>query len=207
MVEQGLSFTVLDAPHPLDGDAATYDARKLFRSAHRVWLGSTAGTDWLHEAVEAEFGKHGGWYDVESARSTTHIGASGEIATVLLILMGAGLLDFARSFYRSAAQRLGEATADAVVEWARERSVERRRQKGLESADGPPDFFDRELDGLAEGMAGELADVLGVPQSRLAVVRAARDVGVALRAVYEDRASGRRYEVVVGHDFATFTPL
>jgi hypothetical protein len=47
VVEQGLSFTVIEAPHPMaDADAiSTYDARERFFAAHRVWLGSTGGTD------------------------------------------------------------------------------------------------------------------------------------------------------------------
>lgn len=205
MVAQGLSLTVIDAPHPLEGDVATYDSRDELRAAHRIWLGSAAGTDWLHEAIEEEFGEDLGWYEVHSRRESTHGGAAVEVATVVLVLTGAGLVDFLRKFYGSFAERLGEASADALLEWARERAREHRKERGLESADGPPDLFDRDLDGLLAGMTGELADALRISEDRLEALSATRSHGVAFQAVYRDRETGREYDVIAGSDWATFT--
>lgn len=98
MVEQGLSFTVIEAPHPFESDPAQYDARKEFHAAHRVWLGSVPGTDWLHEAIEAQFGEDQVWYEVESRRDSTHVGAAGEVAAVVLILMGTAAFEYLRKF-------------------------------------------------------------------------------------------------------------
>ena len=81
VVEQGLSLTVIVAPHPLEGDAAAWDGRRDFISAHRVWLGGLSGTDWLHEAAEGEFGPLG-WHDVASERHSKRFsGALPEIST------------------------------------------------------------------------------------------------------------------------------
>src|SRR4051794_34132143 len=119
MVEQGLSFTVIEAPHPMEApeSIATYNAREQFYAAHRVWLGWNAGTDWLHDAIEAEFGEDLAWYDVKSTRDATHVGASGEIAAVVLTLMGAGAADMLRTYYQAFAERLGDASADALLNW------------------------------------------------------------------------------------------
>jgi hypothetical protein len=127
-MQQGLSFTVAEAPHPMDDPdgVSPYDARGQFSAAHRVWLGWAAGTDWLHDAVGAEFGEDTVWYDVQSKRDATHVGASGEVAAVVLILMGAGAADMLRTYYKAFAQRMGEASADALLEWARARARERR---------------------------------------------------------------------------------
>ena len=151
MVEQGLSFTAILAPSPMEGDPAEWDGRRDFVVARRVWLGGLSGTDWLHEAVEHEFVPSGGWLSVSSERRSTHIGASGEVATVVLMLMGAGALNSLRKYADAFAQRLGEHSADALLEWARERA----RQRG-KPHDGPPAFHDFELGQLAQGMAGEL---------------------------------------------------
>src|SRR5687768_8016171 len=111
-VEQGLSVTVIEAPNPLEGEyleaVPPYDARKEFYSARRIWLGeSVAGIDWLHEAIEAEFGEDRFWYDVQSRRSATHVGAAGETAAVVVILMGVAAIEFVRRF----AGRLGDRSA------------------------------------------------------------------------------------------------
>ena len=207
VVEDGLSFTIIEAPHPLDepDSIATYNAREQFYAAHRVWLGWNAGTDWLHDAIEAEFGEDAGWYDVQSRRNATHVGAAGEIAAVVLILMGTGAADMLRTYYSAFAQRMGEASADALLEWARTKSRERRRAKQLEGADGPPDLFSgRDLEGLSFGMAGELADVIGVPEKRLELVTAERRKSLAVYAVYRDVETGHEYSVEVGRDSASF---
>jgi hypothetical protein len=120
-----------------------------------VWLGRTDGTDWLYAAIEAEFGKDAGWYDLRSLRGWTYVG--GGAGPVVLVLGGVSLLDFLRKFYGGFAQRLGEGSADALLDWARQRSRKRREENGLEWTGGPPNFFDREVNDLAEGMTGELA--------------------------------------------------
>lgn len=211
VVEQGLSFTVVEAPHPMD-DAeriSSYNARRQFTAAHRVWLGGNSGTDWLHDAVEAEFGEDVAWYDVESKRDATHIGAAGEVAAVVLILMGAGAADMLRTYYKAFAQRLGEASADALLEWARERSREHRKARGIEDWDGPPDFLGdgRDVKWLAVGMADELADVLGVPAAQLELVSAERRKPLAMYAIYRDVTTGDEFSVEVGRDSATFRRL
>jgi hypothetical protein len=199
VVEQGLSFTVVLAPNPLESDASEWDGRRDFYSAHRVWLGGLKGTDWLHDAAEEAFVPSGHWLSVDSERRSTHTGASGEVATVVLMLMGAGALNFLRKFSEGFAQRFGEASADAVLEWARQRA----RERGTPH-DGPPDFHEDEPDRLAEGMRSELADLLRVPQERVELVRAERRESFALRAVYRDTETGREYTGDVGHDAVTF---
>ncbi len=205
MVDQGLSFTVVEAPHPLEGTPRDPDAGRDFKSAYRVWLGANAGTDWLHDAIEQDLGEDALSYEVQSRRDAAHVGASGEVATVVLFLLGVGALDLARKFYAGFAQRIGEASADVLLEWARQRSREHRAAKGLEDADGPPDFLDRATGDLAAGMTGELASLAGVPESSLELVEAHRSEPVAMRAVYRDRRTGDEYEVVASSDSATFT--
>lgn len=210
MVEQGLSFTVIEAPHPLDDpeSISSYNARQQFSVAHRVWLGWNHGTDWLHDAVEDELGEDAAWYDVQSKRDATHVGAAGEIATVVLILMGVGAADILRTFYQGFVQRLGEASAEALLDWARNKSKERRQATGMEQADGPPDFGDYgDIDGLALGMTGELADVLPVPEDQLELVSAERRESAALYAVYRDRLTGTKYSVEAQRDSASFRRL
>jgi hypothetical protein len=200
VVEQGLSFTVIEAPHPLDGDPEDFDARRDFSVARRVWLGWVPGTDWLHDAIESELGEDQVWYEVESKRDATHIGAAGEIATVALILMGAGAAEFARR----AIGKIGERSGDALFDWVRDRARERRGEFG----DQPPDFMrEEDLDALAQGMTGELADVLAIPEKRLELVGWERREGLAMYAVYDDRESGRRYGAEVGRDNVTIRPL
>jgi hypothetical protein len=74
------------SPHPLEDASpeaiASYNARKDFYSARRVWLGSVPGTDCPHDALEREFGEDQVWYDVQSRRDATHVGAAGEVALV-----------------------------------------------------------------------------------------------------------------------------
>lgn len=200
-MEQGLSFTVVVAPHPLDGEPGHWDGRRDFYSAQRVWLGGLRGTDWLHEATEQAFLPSGEWLSVDSERRSSHVGAAGEIATVVLVLMGAGALNFLRKFSEGFAQRFGEASADAVLEWARQRA----RERGTPH-DGPPDFFRGwDADVLAEGMRRELADVMRVPVERIELVRADRSQSVALHAVYRDAETGHEYTAEVAQDAVTFT--
>ncbi|MDQ5807262.1 MAG: hypothetical protein M3320_01150, partial [Actinomycetota bacterium] len=180
MVEQGLSFTLLQTPHPMDDPGhVTRDVRGDFYEARRVWLGSTGGVDWLHDAIESEFGEDAVWYDVESRRNATHIGASGEVAYVLLVLMGAGALDFIRNFNAGFAQRLGELSADSFIEWVRRVTRDRRKAEGMESWDGPPNFYDQEVDELARSATGELAGLVHAPEERFELVSATRPEGLA----------------------------
>jgi hypothetical protein len=200
VVEQGTSFTVIDSPHPTEGGPTTFDARRDFYIAHRVWLGATGGTDWLHDAIATELGENAVAYEVESRRDSAHVGAAGEIAVVALILLGRFGWEYVTAF----GARLGEGHAERALDWGRGRSRDRRKERGLDEADGPPDFFERDIDSLAAGMTGELADVTGVPEPRLELVSAERRQEVALAARYRDRETGHEYEVVAGRDSATF---
>jgi hypothetical protein len=80
VIEQGLSFTIIEAAHPLDISdeeaISSYNARTDFYSVRRIWLGSVPGTDWLHDAIEREFGEDRFSYDVRSERRATHVGAA-----------------------------------------------------------------------------------------------------------------------------------
>lgn len=207
----GLSFTVLEPPNPMDDPdtIAAYDARQQFSVARRVWLGANAGTDWLHEAVEAEFGEDAVWYDVLSQRNATHIGASAEWSQVVLILMGVGALDFARKVYGGFAQRLGEMGAESMVEWARRKSRERRAAKGLEQTDGPPDLTNG-WGGpaeVAEVMRQELADIAAVAGDRLELVECEARAELSTYAKFRDSQTGTVYVVEARRDDATFTRL
>jgi hypothetical protein len=119
--------------------------------------------------------------------------------------MGAGALDFARRLYGALAQRAADNTADALLEWARSKTREHRKAKGIEGWDGPPDFFDgREVEVC---MADELAELLSVPKQRLELVSAVRENPLAMYAVYRDAETGQNYSVAVGRDSATFKRL
>jgi len=80
----------------------------------------------------------------------------------------------------------------------------RWQEIGSEDAEPPPDFYERDLAGLAEGMRGELADLLGVDEQRLELVSAERPEGFAMRAVYRDGAMGHDYEVSTERHSVTF---
>jgi hypothetical protein len=121
---------------------------------------------------------------------------------VVLILMGLGAADMLRTYYRAFAERMGEASADALLEWARERSRDHRKATGMDDADGPPDFFDGR--DLAVGMTGELVDVLNIPEQQLQLVRAERRPPLSVYAVYRDVETGHEYTVEAGRDSATF---
>jgi hypothetical protein len=197
MIEQGLSFTVIFAPCPRAEDPDSWDGRRDFETAQRVWLGYVRGTDWLHDAAERDFAPLAGRITIESDRRTVNAGASGEIATVVVVLLGVGVLELTRSFGKAFGETLGKASANALLDWARERG---RQQQPLDS----PDFSQWPTDHLARGMAGELAELLGVPEERLELVEAARSADLTLRATYRDRENGREYVADVGRDNATF---
>src|SRR5688500_437975 len=97
VVEQGLSFTVIEAPHPFEGGEydASYDAERDFYSARRVWFGYVPGTDWLHDEIERQLGEERVWYTVRSSRDAAHVGAAGETSTVVLLLMGGAAIGLA----------------------------------------------------------------------------------------------------------------
>jgi hypothetical protein len=198
MVEQGLSLTVIDAPHPLDEPGS--DPRRDFYAARRIWLGGVSGTDWLHEAIEREFGPAGGWFYVESERRSTHAGAGGEIAIVLLVLL---IMRATDSFAKKFGERLGERTADDFYDWVT--SLARDRRDETYSGDPPPDFrtWD-DVRQLAAGIRGELAELLRVDEGRLEVLSAERRDALALSARYRDVETGREYTAEVGRDEAMF---
>jgi hypothetical protein len=201
-MEQGLSFTAIIAPHPAEQEEGAWEGRRDFYSAHRVWLGCLRGVDWLHEAAEETFLPSGAWMSVDSERQSSHIGASGEVATVVLMLMGAGALNFLRKFSEGFAQRLGEVTADNVLEWARRRGRERQTPH-----DGPPDFTHLEPASLSEAMRRELASIMDVPVERIEIVSAERRETLALLAAYRDKQTGREYRAEVVTDAVSFTQL
>jgi hypothetical protein len=203
MVEQGLSFTMIDASRvqELAIDGPWPDPRKEFTFARRVWLGWTPGVDWLHEAIEHEFGEDMAWYDVESKRKGVHIGASGETAAVVLILLSVAGIEFMRRF----SGRLGERSADGLIDWVREQAARRRKEKGLDHADPGPDFSISDPDDLARGMTSELADLIEVPVERLELVQHERRADIALVARYRDTDTGEEYDVEVVRDEAIFT--
>ena len=205
MVEQGTSFTIIRTPSPLREESGpTGDPRQDFLEARRFWLGYTDGTDWLLTELEQELSDDVVAYEIESNRRAIHIGASGEVASIALVLLGVGALDIIRKFYGGFVERLGEASADAFLEWARERSRAHRERAGLTNADGPPDFYERDAESLAEGLRGELADLLGVKEDRLELTRASREPGLALKARYRSRDTGIEYEAEVMQDAASF---
>jgi hypothetical protein len=203
VLEQGLSFTVVEAPDPRDDPETPpeFDSRKVFTVARRVWLGWVPGVDWLHNAIEGEFGEDRVWYDVQSSRKAVHIGAAGEVAAVILILWGAGALEFARKF----GGRLGERSADGLIDWVKELATRRRKELGFEHADPPPDFANWELDHLAQGMKGDLAEITGVPTDRLELLSAERGQGLLAR--YRDHETGEEFEVEAQQNEAVFKRL
>ena len=205
MVEQGLNFTVIEAPHPLDDDSPgaieAYDARKDFYLARRVWLGWAPGTDWLHEAIEREFGEDHVWYEVRSQRNASHVGAFGETSTVVLILMGVAAFELARKF----GGRLGELGAEDIYDWVRQLAKQRRQEKGLEWAeDESPDFSRWEFEDLSESVKTELADVMDIEPEQLELVDAERREHVVLLARYRDLRSEREYTAEVGRADVVF---
>jgi hypothetical protein len=206
LVEQGLTFTVIEAPHPLEdgspGAIEAYDARKDFYAARRIWLGWTAGTDWRHDAIEREFGEDHVWYDVKSRRDATHVGAAGETAAVLLILMGVAAVEFARKL----GGRLGELGAEDIYEWAKQLATRRREEKDLSwtEGDAEPDFSMWTFEDLPERLKGELADVMGVPVDQLEVVDTEQRQELVAFVHYRDRESGRQYTAELGRSEVVF---
>jgi hypothetical protein len=201
-VEQGLSFTVVEAPHPLEdaSGVASYDPRRDFYSIKRVYLGWVPGTDWLHDEIERHFGEDNVWYEVESNRDASHVGAAGEVATVVLVLMGAGAIEYSRKFVG----KLGERSAEDIYAWVRELARSRRRDKGLEAADGPPDFLQRwEPADIAGRMKSELAGLMRVPESELELVSVDKRATHIL-ATYRLRATGDEYTAEIGTDNVLF---
>ena len=71
----------------------------------------------------------------------------------------------------------------------------------------PPDFFARDVDSLAAGIRGELAELLAVPEDRLDLTSVKREAGLALEARYTDSATGEEFVVKVGEDWAQFDRL
>ena len=197
MDEQGLSVTVIEAPHPLDPPFP--DPRRDFYSARRIWLGGVRGTDWLHEALEEEFGQLGP-FTVDSERRSTHAGAGAEIAIVVLMLLGARMIDaFATKF----SERLGERSGDAFYDWLQ--ATARKRREEASSGEPPPDFSQStDVPALAEGMKSELADLLQVENGQLELVRADRRESLTLHATYRELTTGAEYSVELGRDQATF---
>jgi hypothetical protein len=203
MIEQGLSFTVMDASRvqELATDGPWPDPHKEFTFARRVWLGGMRGVDWLHEAVEQEFGEDMVWYDVQSRRTGVHIGASGETATVMLILLSVAGIEFTRRF----SGRVGERSADDLYDWVRDLAARRRKKKDISERSGVPHFPDWPADSLAQGMKSELADLAQVPEDRLELVRRERGAEITLTARYRDTETGVEWDVEVGNDEAMFT--
>ena len=209
MSEQGLSFTVVDASGyqeaaleaAMTGPAPGPD--DSFSSARRVWFGYARGVDWLHQAVESELGEDRVWYDVKSERKSVHVGAAGEIAAVVIILTSVGALEFVRKF----AGKLGDASSDAVIDWARQLAAQHRKDNGMTNADGPPNFFHYETELLAENIKHDLAELIAVPPERLELLEAQKREGVALAARYRDSETERDYTVEVLQDEAIFTQV
>lgn len=207
MIEQGLSFTVIEAPDPYENPApeaiSAYDARKDFSSARRVWLGWTAGTDWLHDAIEQEFGEDNVMYDVQSRRDATHVGASGEVSTVVLILMGVAAIEFSRKF----GGRLGELGAEDIYDWVKQLAKRRRKETGLEwtEGDADPDFSEWTFEDLPGRLKEELANVMGVADDELELVATERRDDLVLFARYRHVASGLEYTAQLGRSDVLFT--
>jgi len=207
--EQGLNFTVIEAPSPFETDdieaISTYNGRRDFYTARRVWLGWTAGTDWLHDAIEREFGEDNVPYDVDSQRRATHVGAAGEVATVVLLLMGVGAIEFARKF----GGRLGELGAEDIYDGAKQLARRRRTETGQTWGDDEPDFAAMDEGYMPEAVKRELADIMGVPADQLEVVEVHAEVreDVVLSATYRDRENGREYAAEVGRSDIRFRRL
>lgn len=204
-VEQGLSFTVIEAPHPLEDDSPgaveSYKAERDFYSARRIWLGWVPGTDWLHDEIERQFGEDNVWYVVRSERDASHVGAAGEIATVILILMGAGALEFARKF----GGKLGDRSAGDIYEWVKGLARERRKERGIDWEEPAPNFREGwELGYLAEAMKAELADIMRLPETELEITAVERRDDLALFATYRLKATGTEYTAEVADDFVDF---
>jgi hypothetical protein len=86
-VEDGTSLTIT-----LRGEGSEANGwQGEFESARRVWLGHTPGVEWLHDEALRRLGPDvsEGLY-VNSTRQTAYIGAAGEIATVVVEIVGAG---------------------------------------------------------------------------------------------------------------------
>lgn len=199
MVEQGLSLTIYQCPHPCDEPEGieTFDALKSFYSVRRIWFGEVpVGGEWLHEALEREFGEDRVWYEVQTTRKSTHVGAAGEVVAVVLVLFGAGAL--------AAAKKIGEELGSDFADWARAKVRQRREEFQTGDFETSPNFDDHDLDGLAEGMKGELADVIQLPERRLQLVSKTRRRSLSLEAIYRDRETGMEYAAEVGRDEAIF---
>src|SRR5687768_4866935 len=106
MVEQGLSFAVIERSSPFEDPG-----QRSFQRAQVIWFGEVPGAEWLHDSVQREFGPLIEPYSIESRRESVFIGASGEVAYVLLTLMGVPLV--------AALKKMGDRAGDDFYAWLR----------------------------------------------------------------------------------------
>jgi hypothetical protein len=79
-VEYGSSLTIIERGTPLDDPEYVGELRRI----RRVWLGDVRGVEWLHDETERRMAREAsGWFVVRSERSSVHVGASAEVATVI----------------------------------------------------------------------------------------------------------------------------
>jgi hypothetical protein len=185
-VEQGASLTIIQRGHPTDDPEYVGE----LRSIRRVWIGDVRGLEWLHDEAEQRLA-HGasGWFVVRSERSSMHLGAGGEIATVILELLGAGVA--------------GKVISD-LIDYAKEHIRREREKVGL--PDSSPDFSawgEGYEPPLPERVKADLAEVAKIPAERLELVEERKTATLVHSALYRDTETGFEYEIEIGRDEAT----
>jgi glucose-6-phosphate dehydrogenase assembly protein OpcA len=120
-----------------------------------------------------------------------HVGAGGEVAHVIIELLGAGVA--------------GKVISD-LIDHAKKRIAEWREQFGP-GFDQPPDFtrYDPEsLDSLLDRLRGELAEIINVPLERIEVSGRRVETRRVAEATFRNAETGDEYEVAIDRSTVTF---
>lgn len=179
-------MTIIERGNPIDDPEAVGE----LRSVRRVWLGDMRGVEWLHDEAERRLAESAsGWFVVRSERSSAHVGAGAEVATVILELLGAGIA--------------GKIISD-LIDYAKKRVREEAEAKGL--PDSAPDFStwgEGYEPPLPERVKIDLAEFAKIPAERLELIEERKSTNVVHSAVYRDRETGLEWEIEISGSEAT----
>lgn len=188
-VEQGLSVRVVERGHPLEDP----NREGEFRQATVYFLGYSPGVEWLHDEANRRIsGESQGWFTIESGRRSAHFGAGGEVAHVVIELLGAGVA--------------GKVISD-LIDYAREQ-IRKWREPFEPGFDSPPDFtrYDSDsLDNLLDRLRGELAEIINVPLEKIGISRRKVETRHIAEATFLNAETGDEYEVAIERSTVTFT--
>jgi hypothetical protein len=186
LVEQGLSIRIIERGHPFDDPGG---GKGEFQRARVIWLGFSPGVEWLHEEANRRLAsKVDGWYYVESELRSTHVGAAGEVARLIVEFLGAGV---------------SAKVVSDLIDFAKQRV--RKYHDSLGVTDFPPDFSRFEIDDLVGRLRDELAEILELPAERLELTGDRLTTKAIVATTFRDAETGIRYRVDVDTTEVMFT--